>query len=98
MYGSQPFAIKDESRNNWVVALFSLGEGWHHNHHAFPSSARHGLQRRQFDPSYRIIKTMERLGLATSVKEPRPQHIERKLKGSGPSGGAGSQPRERVAV
>ena len=100
MYGSQPFAIKDESRNNWVVALFSLGEGWHHNHHAFPSSARHGLQTRQFDPSYRIIKLMERLGLATNVKEPRAQHIERKLKGAG---GAGAAPAtapapERVAV
>jgi stearoyl-CoA desaturase (delta-9 desaturase) len=81
MYGSQPFAIKDESRNNWVVALFSLGEGWHHNHHAFPSSARHWMLRRQVDPSYKIIKAMEKLGLASNVKEPRQEHIERKLRG-----------------
>ena len=45
MYGKQPFEIEDESRNNWAVALVSLGEGWHHSHHAFPTSARHGLQR-----------------------------------------------------
>jgi stearoyl-CoA desaturase (delta-9 desaturase) len=92
MYGKQPFAIKDESRNNWVVALFSLGEGWHHNHHAFPSSARHGLQRFQIDPSYLIIKGMEKLGLARNVKEPRAQHIAGKLRDAG---GAG---REQVAA
>ena len=43
MYGARPFDIDDESRNNWAVALVSMGEGWHHNHHAFPTSARHGL-------------------------------------------------------
>jgi stearoyl-CoA desaturase (Delta-9 desaturase) len=84
MYGSQPFAIKDESRNNWIVALFSLGEGWHHNHHAFPSSARHGVLRLQVDPSYQIIKGMEKLGLARNVKEPRKEHIERKLRPATP--------------
>ena len=82
MYGKQPFALKDESRNNWLVAFFSLGEGWHHNHHAFPSSARHGLQRRQFDPSYAIIKAMERVGLVWNVKEPREAHIAAKLRGA----------------
>ena len=70
MYGKRPFATEDESRNNWAVALVSLGEGWHHSHHAFPTSARHGLQRRQFDPSYRLIKLFERLGWASDVKSP----------------------------
>jgi stearoyl-CoA desaturase (delta-9 desaturase) len=79
MYGSRPFALADESRNNWAVALVSMGEGWHHNHHAFPTSARHGLQRLQFDPSYWLIRLLEKLGLATDVKRPRPQDIERKL-------------------
>ena len=45
MYGRRPFATSDESRDNWLVALVSLGEGWHHSHHAFPTSARHGLRR-----------------------------------------------------
>ena len=52
MYGRQPFAIEDESRDNWLVAMVSLGEGWHHSHHAFPTSAQHGLSRFQPDPSY----------------------------------------------
>jgi stearoyl-CoA desaturase (delta-9 desaturase) len=78
MYGSRPFEVDDQSRNNWAVAMVSLGEGWHHNHHAFPTSARHGLRRRQIDPSYAIIKAMERVGLASNVKVPRPAEVERK--------------------
>ena len=80
MYGAQPFAIKDESRNNWVVALFSLGEGWHHNHHAFPTSARHGLQRFELDPSYAIIRGMEMVGLASNVRKPTTRDLERKAR------------------
>jgi stearoyl-CoA desaturase (delta-9 desaturase) len=82
MYGKRPFVTDDESRNNWVVAFVSLGEGWHHNHHAFPTSARHGLQGRQFDPSYMIIKGMEKVGLASDLKQPKPAEIERKLPGA----------------
>jgi stearoyl-CoA desaturase (Delta-9 desaturase) len=67
MYGSRPFAIRDESRDNWMVAMVSLGEGWHHSHHAFPTSARHGLRRFQPDPSYWVIRTLERLGLVWDV-------------------------------
>jgi stearoyl-CoA desaturase (delta-9 desaturase) len=78
MYGSQPFETGDESRNNWIVALIAMGEGWHHNHHAFPTSARHGLMRRQYDPSYWLILGLEKVGLASDVKRPRPQDIERK--------------------
>ena len=78
MYGKRPFETDDESRNNWAVALVSLGEGWHHSHHAFPTSARHGLQRRQFDPSYALIKLFARLGWAWDVKEPKPQQLEAK--------------------
>ena len=44
MYGRQTFEGDDESRDNWAVAMVSLGEGWHHSHHAFPTSARHGLE------------------------------------------------------
>lgn len=78
IYGKQPFQMDDQSRNNWAVALVSLGEGWHHNHHAFPTSARHGLQRLQIDPSYALIRLLERLGLASEVKHPRPADIDRK--------------------
>jgi stearoyl-CoA desaturase (delta-9 desaturase) len=107
MYGSQPFSTKDESRNNWLVALVSLGEGWHHSHHAFPTSARHGLQRLQFDPSYALIKLFEKLGWASDVKSPKPEQIEKKRRDAvaaqaaaetAPEGGAeaGAETRERV--
>src|SRR5688500_17604299 len=78
MYGTRPFATKDESRDNWLVAMVSLGEGWHHSHHAFPTSARHGLQRLQFDPSYALIRLFERLGWARDVKRPKPEQIQAK--------------------
>jgi stearoyl-CoA desaturase (delta-9 desaturase) len=78
MYGDRPFATEDESRNNWAVALVSMGEGWHHSHHAFPTSARHGLQRFQFDPSYWLIRLFERLGWVYNVKTPKPEQVEAK--------------------
>jgi stearoyl-CoA desaturase (delta-9 desaturase) len=79
IYGRRPFVTDDESRNNWAVAFVSLGEGWHHNHHAFPTSARHGLLPFQLDPSYAIIWMMERVGLAREVKRPTESQVERKL-------------------
>jgi stearoyl-CoA desaturase (Delta-9 desaturase) len=82
MYGARPFATKDESRDNWLVALVSLGEGWHHSHHAFPTSARHGLNRFQFDPSYAVIRTLERLGLVWNVKRPKSEQLEAKRVGA----------------
>ena len=63
----------------------SLGEGWHHSHHAFPTSARHGLQRLQFDPSYALIKLFERLGWAWNVKEPKPEQLEAKRVDAAPA-------------
>ena len=78
MYGRQPFEIEDESRDNWAVAIISLGEGWHHSHHAFPTSARHGLNRHQLDPSYAVIRGLERLGLVWNVKRPKDTQLEAK--------------------
>jgi stearoyl-CoA desaturase (delta-9 desaturase) len=79
IYGKRPFETEDESRNNWAVSMVSLGEGWHHNHHAFPMSAEHGLGRAQLDPSYWIIRALEALGLARNVKRPTPSQVEAKL-------------------
>src|SRR3954465_210869 len=84
MYGKRPFETEDESRNNWAVAIVSLGEGWHHSHHAFPTSAKHGLSARQLDPSYALIRLFERLGWATNVKHPKPEQIEAKRRGATP--------------
>lgn len=70
MFGRRPFDISDQSTNNWVLALPTMGEAWHHNHHAFPTSAFHGLKRWQFalDPSGWVIWALERLHLAWDVK------------------------------
>ena len=62
MFGRRDFDVRDESRNNWLLALPSLGEAWHNNHHAFPSSAVHGLGRFQFDFSALVIKGLEKAG------------------------------------
>jgi stearoyl-CoA desaturase (delta-9 desaturase) len=88
MFGARPFDVDDESRNNWLVALVSFGEGWHHNHHAFPTSARHGLRRIEIDPSYYVIKAMEKLRLVRDVRVPRPEDLERKRPGAAAPTGA----------
>src|SRR3954452_1436513 len=87
MVGDQPFEIDDHSRNNWDVAFVSMGEGWHHNHHAFPTSAKHGLTGKQFDPSYMIIKTLEKFGLAWNIKVPAEEALQKKLRVATPTSG-----------
>ena len=67
-WGSRDHETGDESRNNALMGLLGLGEGWHNNHHAFPTSARHGLEWWQIDPSWLVICLMSKLGLVTSVK------------------------------
>jgi stearoyl-CoA desaturase (delta-9 desaturase) len=67
MFGRQPFDTKDESRNLAWLALPTMGEAWHNNHHAFPTSAVHGLGRWQPDPSALVIRTLEKLGLVWDV-------------------------------
>jgi stearoyl-CoA desaturase (Delta-9 desaturase) len=71
--GSRRFATDDESRNVFWLALPSLGESWHHNHHAFPRSAVHGLRRFELDPSALVIAVLERLGLAWNVVRITPE-------------------------
>lgn len=66
-FGSRPFRAPDQSRNQWIVGLLALGEGWHNNHHAFPRSALHGLHWWQFDLSGLTIRLMERVRLARNV-------------------------------
>ena len=80
-FGYQSFRSNDESRNNPLVAMISLGEGWHNNHHAFPTSARHGLRWYEFDASYVVIRTLELVGLAWDVR--RPSDSAMKLKAIG---------------
>jgi stearoyl-CoA desaturase (delta-9 desaturase) len=76
VFGSQDFKSADDSRNNVVFGVLSHGEGWHNNHHAFPTSARHGLKWWQFDLSWVIIRALSMVGLVWDVRLP----TERQLK------------------
>ncbi len=71
MWGSRRFATRDDSRNNWWVALITFGEGWHNNHHAHPVSARHGLAWYEFDMSWITLKLFRAIGLVHSVQVAR---------------------------
>jgi stearoyl-CoA desaturase (delta-9 desaturase) len=79
-FGRRRFDTDDESRNLAWLAPLSLGEAWHNNHHAFPTSAAHGLQRweRLFDPSAAVIAMLEKMGLAWDVVKVSPARQERK--------------------
>jgi stearoyl-CoA desaturase (Delta-9 desaturase) len=73
LWGSRPYRSDDQSRDNVVFGVLGLGEGWHHTHHVFPTSARHGLRWWQLDMSYWVIRALEFLGLAWNVKVPPKQ-------------------------
>jgi stearoyl-CoA desaturase (delta-9 desaturase) len=70
LFGSQRFDTGDGSRNNWLVGILALGEGWHNNHHRAPNSARHGLAWYELDLSYQCIRVLAWLGLVWDVKHP----------------------------
>jgi stearoyl-CoA desaturase (delta-9 desaturase) len=78
LFGQREFVSDDHSRNNWLCGLLAWGEGWHNNHHAFPTSARHGLRWWQFDTSWVVIRTMQLLGLAWNVRIPSEQAMSDK--------------------
>jgi fatty-acid desaturase len=68
LWGSRRFKTKDDSTNNWWVALLTFGEGWHNNHHAHPTSAKHGLAWYELDQNWIGIRTLQMLGLAWDIK------------------------------
>jgi stearoyl-CoA desaturase (delta-9 desaturase) len=72
-FGRRRFATDDHSRNLGWLALLTFGENWHNNHHAFPTSARHGLRRSELDLSALVILGLERLGLAWDVVRVPPE-------------------------
>jgi stearoyl-CoA desaturase (delta-9 desaturase) len=67
-FGKRAYETTDRSRNQWLVGLLAMGEGWHNNHHAFPRSAIHGLDRWQLDGAAFLIAALERLRLASDVQ------------------------------
>jgi stearoyl-CoA desaturase (delta-9 desaturase) len=74
-WGSRRFSTGDDSTNNWWVALLTFGEGWHNNHHAHPTSARHGLAWYEVDFNWMGIRILEALGLAWDIKVPRNRQV-----------------------
>ena len=84
VFGRRPFATDDESRNLVWLAPFAFGESWHNNHHAFPTSARHGLGRRQLDFSAWLITALERSHLAWDVVRISPGRQQAKRESTTP--------------
>ena len=78
LWGNRRFQTRDDSTNNWWVALLAFGEGWHNNHHAHPVSARHGLAWYEFDISWITLKMLNAIGVVSDLKvakirEPLPE-------------------------
>jgi stearoyl-CoA desaturase (Delta-9 desaturase) len=78
-FGTRRFAVDDHSTNVFWLSLLSFGESWHHNHHAFPRSARHGLRWYEVDPTGWLIRGMRRVKLAWNVVEISPERQQQKL-------------------
>ncbi len=97
-FGRRRFHTDDESTNVYWLALPSLGEAWHHNHHAFPQSAFHGLRWYELDPSGWLILAMAKVGLASDVIRVTPEKARAKLARPGPadSGGPPQSLRQRA--
>ena len=70
-WGSQDYDSNDASTNNWVIGILGFGEGWHNNHHFYPSSARHGLKWWQVDVTWILIRGLCLVGLASDPKIPK---------------------------
>jgi stearoyl-CoA desaturase (Delta-9 desaturase) len=87
-FGSRRFDTDDESTNVFWLALPSLGEAWHHNHHAFPQSAFHGLRWYELDPSGWLILGLAKVGLASEVVRVTPEKAHARLASAERSGGA----------
>ena len=81
VWGTSPYQSRDDSKNNYPIAVLSLGEGWHNNHHAFPTSARHGLRWWQFDASWCVLLAMRATGLVWDVRLPSEAAMAAKRRG-----------------
>jgi stearoyl-CoA desaturase (delta-9 desaturase) len=68
LWGTRRFETTDDSTNNWLIALLTFGEGWHNNHHAFPTAARHGLKWYEIDINWWGIKALKLMGWARGIK------------------------------
>ncbi|THD49121.1 MAG: acyl-CoA desaturase [Bradyrhizobium sp.] len=74
--GKQRYVTGDDSRNNWFLALFTMGEGWHNNHHAFQSSVRQGFRWWEYDPTYYLLSALRLTGVVWNLKSPPIEVVE----------------------
>lgn len=70
VHGSKRYVTGDDSRNNWLLAIFTMGEGWHNNHHAYQSSVRQGFRWWEIDPTYYILLGLSKIGVVWNLKQP----------------------------
>lgn len=76
VFGSQRYASNDTSRNNWFLAIVTMGEGWHNNHHAYMASTRQGFFWWEYDFSYYILKALSWIGVVSDLREPPLEKLE----------------------
>ena len=74
MFGKRRFATTDDSRNNWLLAILTMGEGWHNNHHRYAASTRQGFYWYEFDLTFYILKVLSWLGIVWDLR-PVPRKI-----------------------
>jgi stearoyl-CoA desaturase (delta-9 desaturase) len=83
VHGRKRYLTGDDSRNNWLLALMTMGEGWHNNHHAFQSAARQGFFWWEFDPTYYILLGLSKIGIVRDLKQPPQSVLENRYFPSG---------------
>jgi stearoyl-CoA desaturase (delta-9 desaturase) len=76
VYGRQRFVTGDHSRNNWMLAIATMGEGWHNNHHAFPNAARQGFKWWEFDLSFLILRVLSWFGIVWDLRHPPKEMVQ----------------------
>jgi stearoyl-CoA desaturase (delta-9 desaturase) len=86
VWGTKPYETGDNSRNNAIGAVLTLGDGWHNNHHYYPLSVRHGFEWWQFDITYYILCALETLGIVWDLKRPAAARIARNRAVGAPAG------------
>ncbi|HVP99425.1 MAG TPA: acyl-CoA desaturase, partial [Roseiarcus sp.] len=74
--GRRRYVTGDDSRNNWLLAIFTMGEGWHNNHHAFQSSVRQGFRWWEYDPTFYFLKALEAVRVVWKLKSPPLEVVE----------------------
>ncbi|MBV9908066.1 MAG: acyl-CoA desaturase, partial [Hyphomicrobiales bacterium] len=70
LVGKRRYVTGDDSRNNWLLAIITMGEGWHNNHHAYQSSVRQGFNWWEIDPTFYVLKILSWFGIVWNMKAP----------------------------